>query len=182
MWIDPRSSPRWMRPLIDAMSSRRDRLVAKAADAVRGADKPAAPKCPFCRMHVPDRCKGADEASRCMFLPRPRQGIARPEAQTIDLPGAAALNGGESAVLGINPERHPVVAFLLMRMRRADGSSLNVDTLYPAYLAWHGGGAGTGEPLSAQSFGESLAYIFRRAGIKTRRDGDVVLCLDVRLI
>jgi hypothetical protein len=146
-------------------------------------EREPAPKCPFCRIHVPNHCKSAEEAARCMFMPK--QGITRGAAQPIDTIGLDALDGGKSGILGTTQtmqERHPVVAFMLMRMRRAPGSELDVDVLYPAYLAWHGGGAGTGEPLSAQSFGDSLAYIFRRANIRTRREGDRVFCVGVRLV
>lgn len=180
MWVDPRSSPRWMRPLIDAMSSRRDRMVAKAADAVRGADKPQAPKCPFCRMHVPNHCKDAAEAARCMFMPKQQAAgvvFTDPSKKSLQHDIPAIVENFHNS-----DERHPVVAFMLMRMQRADGHELDVDLLYPAYLAWHGGGAGSGEPLSAQSFGDSLAYIFRRAHIRTKRDGDRVLCVGVRLV
>jgi hypothetical protein len=129
-------------------------------------ERDPAPKCPFCRMHVPNHCKDAEEASRCMFMPK--QAASYKEILDNSFPHTS--------------ERHPVVAFMLMRMQKAPGHELDVDVLYPAYLAWHGGGAGTGEPLSAQSFGDSLAYIFRRANIRTRREGDRVFCLGVRLV
>lgn len=98
--------------------------------------------------------------------------------------GAIVENSHNSRDIGfpISEDRHPVVAFMLMRMQRADGHELDVDLLYPAYLAWHGGGAGTGEPLAAEPFADALAYIFRRAHIRTRQDGDRVFCLGVRLV
>jgi hypothetical protein len=93
-----------------------------------------------------------------------------------------AIAAGSEASMANNADEidpKPVVAFLAEHMPADRGSRADWGDLYGGFLAWQterGGNA-----LPASQFGAVLRHICEQAGIRVRRHGDRVYCLDRRV-
>jgi hypothetical protein len=100
-----------------------------------------------------------------------RRGVAAPDpAQPKAI--AAPIASDE-----IDPK--PVVAFLAEHMPSDRGSRADWGEIYGGFLAWQTERGG--EALPASQFGAVLRHICDQAGIRVRRHGDRVYCLDRRV-
>ena len=93
-----------------------------------------------------------------------------------------AIAGGSDAPMAPNADEidpKPVIAFLAAHMPADRGSRADWGDLYGGFLTWQterGGNA-----LPASQFGAVLRHICEQAGIRVRRHGDRVYCLDRRV-
>jgi hypothetical protein len=73
----------------------------------------------------------------------------------------------------------PVIAFLAEHMPTDRGSRADWGEIYGGFLAWQTERGG--EALPASQFDAVLRHICDQAGIRVRRHGDRVYCLDRRV-
>jgi hypothetical protein len=93
-----------------------------------------------------------------------------------------AIAAGSGTPMADNVDKidpKPVVAFLAEHMPTDRGSRVDWGEIYGGFLAWQSERGG--EALPASQFGAVLRHICEQAGIRVRRQGDRVYCLDRRV-
>ena len=97
-----------------------------------------------------------------------------PPAGTPTLPRVPSLPGAEA-------DADTVGRFMLACLKRAKGEQVAGGAIYARYQRWCSDQQPPLAALGARAFGQQYAERCERVGILTRRDGNKVYCLDVRL-
>jgi hypothetical protein len=100
------------------------------------------------------------------------------------LPKRPRLTGGTAL---IHPPTHPtgvdtVGRFMLACLKRAPGEEAAAGAIYARYTRWCSEQQPSVTALDLGSFAQQFAHRCERVGIRTRRNGHRVYCLDVELV
>ena len=109
---------------------------------------------------------------------------SEPPAETSNLADEAAATPTPRHVPllpNADPDADTVGRFMLACLRRAKGEEVAGGAIYARYQRWCSEQQPPLDALAARTFAQQYAERCERVGIRTRRDGNKVYCLDVRL-
>jgi hypothetical protein len=111
---------------------------------------------------------------------------SEPPAETSNLADEAAATPTPRHVPPLpsadpDPDTDTVGRFMLACLKRAKGEEVAGGAIYARYQRWCSEQQPPLDALAARMFAQQYAERCERVGIRTRRDGNKVFCLDVRL-